>query len=201
MGKTIDITGQRFGRLLVIQQTGKNADNRTLWQCRCDCGNHHIVNSGNLRQGSVKSCGCKRGYRTHGMAGKANRHYLYHTWKLIRNRCNNPKGRAYKWYGARGIKFYEYWNTDFSIFVNGIVTGIGNRPPGMTLDRIDNNGHYEPGNVKWSTPKEQVDNRRPPEEWDRKCRRIEQFSETELVAELIRRKSNYVLPYGGFGPP
>jgi hypothetical protein len=122
------------------------------------------------------------------MAGKSNRHYLYQTWKQIRNRCNGSKSKAYKWYGARGIKVYGPWN-DFAIFLNDILASIGERPLGRTLDRINNNGNYEPGNVRWATPKEQSGNKRPYKEWDRKRRHIHQFTTTELVAELARRQS------------
>lgn len=80
-------------------------------------------------------------------------HPLYHTWENMRQRCNNPKHTAYKWYGGRGIKICKRWN-NFALFVED----VGNKPEGMTLDRIDNNGNYEPGNVKWSTQKQQLRN-------------------------------------------
>jgi hypothetical protein len=82
-------------------------------------------------------------------------------WKNMRNRCNDPNNKQYKDYGGRGIKVCERWD-NFGVLMNDILTSIGERPLGLTIDRINNDGNYEPGNVKWSTWIEQAANRRPP---------------------------------------
>src|SRR5215831_16158359 len=119
--------------------------------------------------------------RTHGFSALQNRHPLYNTWKLMRNRCNSPNCPAYKYYGGRGIKICERWN-NFKNF----LTDVGERPFGLRLDRINVNGNYEPNNIRWATPKEQTANRRPAQEWKRESKRIDQFTTEELLTELTR---------------
>lgn len=95
-------------------------------------------------------------HRTHGMSDHGDEHPLYQTWTGMKNRCTNPRNRAWRLYGGRGIKVCDRWMASFLDF----ISDVGERPPGTTLDRIDNDGNYEPGNVRWATSKQQSGNRR-----------------------------------------
>jgi hypothetical protein len=150
MGKFLNITGQRFGRLVAIQRADNDARGPTYWHCRCDCTNTCTVYLGNLRRNHTRSCGClvkelPGGAPTHGYTRNGKRPPLYRLWCGIRARCNNLNGPKYKDYGGRGIRICERWG-DFITFLADILGNIGPRPPGKVLDRIDNNGNYEPGN-------------------------------------------------------
>lgn len=129
------------------------------WLCQCACGSTTLVTATRLRTGETRSCGCLRkelaakSHTTHGESLDP----LYSTWLGMRGRCNNPKFRSYKWYGARGIKVDPAWD-DFAAFKRD----VGPRPgPQYTLDRRDNDGPYAPWNVRWATPGEQRMNQRP----------------------------------------
>lgn len=151
----IDYTGQRFGRLLVIREAAKKGT-ETAFLCRCDCGTVKDVRGKNLRQGT-ESCGClNMGAIRHGDY----KTYLYRTWNGIKERTGNPNHIHYRNYGGRGIKFFEAWRIDYVAFRDYILGSIGHRPNGTTIDRINDNGHYEPGNLKWSTDMEQGANQR-----------------------------------------
>lgn len=172
-----DITGQRFGRLVAIKRISRGKYKNAQWLCQCDCGHKHKVLTGNLRIGGTISCGRHRG--KHGYSGRTkNHHPLYEIWCAMRSRCNNPNNHAYKDYGGRGIKVCKRWN-DFTNF----IADVGERPPNHSLNRINNNGNYNPKNVRWSTPLEQRHNRRPEEP----RKRIGQFTTVELKTELKRR--------------
>lgn len=173
-----DITGQRFGLLTALKPTGQDANHSTLWLCHCDCGNYKTVSSGHLYQDHTRSCGCKKGTLIHGYARRKERPVLYTTWQGMRARCNNPKHVGYKNYGGRGIKICERWN-DFENF----AADMGERPPNTTLDRISCDGDYEPSNCRWLSKKEQRLNQR--------AKQLDQFTTTELVAEIARR--NHVI--------
>ena len=161
MARVKDITGMRFGRLVALEPVGKNSRGRTLWLCRCDCSNIRTINGTNLRCNVTRSCGClvkenRGGPPKHGHAARGEEHPLYRTWVAMRARCNDPNHLHFKYYGGRGIKVCERWD-DFPKF----LSDVGERPPGKVLDRIDNDGNYEPGNIRWVTPKELIKNRRP----------------------------------------
>lgn len=158
MGKLIDITGKRYGRLVALRHTRQNKHRQSVWLCRCDCGTQKEVTSNQLRTGAVRSCGCLLDevlheiHRTHGGAY----HPLYQTWCNIKQRCSNPNHKDYPRYGGRGIVMCDRWANDFGAFLED----IGERPDGSySLDRIDGDKDYEPENVRWATPEEQARNK------------------------------------------
>jgi hypothetical protein len=156
-----DITGQRFGRLVALYRAGRNHSNRmTIWHCRCDCGRECEVRLGDLGT-RTKSCGClnrelirERSYR-HGEARPNNISPLYVCWNNIKKRCLNPKNAGFKNWGGRGITIAPEWIDDFQAFHDYVTQNLGPRPKGYTLDRIDNDGNYEPGNLRWAPRSQQ----------------------------------------------
>jgi hypothetical protein len=159
MGKRIPLApGDRFGRLVVIERVPSAYNPRYL--CQCDCGEVRVVFGGNLRYGISQSCGCLRqelltAPRKHGMSERGNR--TYQSWMSMKNRCSNPQWHAYERYGGRGITVCARWLGPDG-FVN-FFADMGERPPEMTLDRIDVDGNYTPSNCRWATPLEQRHNR------------------------------------------
>jgi hypothetical protein len=162
VAKFKDITGQRFGKLVAVKRVHpNNANNHVRWLCRCDCGREHITTGLDLRSGKVASCKCAHPVWRHGHSEEFRKDHLYTTWKNMRNRCNDPNSKQYKDYGGRGIKVCERWN-DYGVFMNDIFLSIGERPPGLTIDRINNDGNYEPNNIRWATRSQQRLNSRLP---------------------------------------
>lgn len=156
--KRINLVGSTFGRLTVVSLSGYH-NGQARWLCRCECGNERINGSANLRNGRVVSCGCFSRERI-GIAATRHGYFgtpTYNSWAGMKGRCNNPRNHKYPDYGGRGISVCERWMKSFENFLKD----MGEKPFGKTIDRINNNGNYEPANCRWSTPKQQVDNRRP----------------------------------------
>jgi hypothetical protein len=160
-GRVIDVSGQRFGRLVAIAYE-KPERGPGAWRCRCDCGGEVLVTGSALRSGDRGSCGCytdlPRGElsRLNGAAGRT-RSPERRTWADMIQRCTNPKRQKYALYGARGVTVCDRWRESFANF----LADMGPKPsPVHTIDRVDNEKGYEPGNCRWATPKEQARNLR-----------------------------------------
>jgi len=163
MRKKRDLAGQRFGRLLVLYDTGERKNGCVIWHCQCDCGCEVDVRSSNLISGRTTSCGCYRRERlaevctVHGMNRRGKQHPVYGVWVTMLARCENPNCKWYKGYGGRGITVCDEWHNPV-IFIDWALANGWQK--GLSLDRIDNDGNYEPDNCHWVTWKEQARNRR-----------------------------------------
>lgn len=151
--KLVDRTGQRFGKLVVLEQAGRNALKKVLWKCHCDCGNETVVVAGSLITGNTESCGCVIPNYKHGGTNKGS----YNSWRAMVRRCTNPQDKDYKRYGAKGISVCPEW-MDYTTFKNAMGEPFGTE----TLDRIDPSGNYDPSNVRWASPTVQARNIKPP---------------------------------------
>lgn len=153
----VDLIGQRFGRLVVIQRMNNSPNGKTQWLCMCDCGEKKIVRSDHLKSGETKSCGCLQKEitsvvkTTHGHSCDE----TYKLWLNMKQRCTNSNCPDYKDYGGRGITICEEW-LEFTNFFRD----MGKRPLGYTIERGNNKGNYCLDNCKWATSKEQARNKR-----------------------------------------
>lgn len=162
MGKFIDLTGMKFGRLKVIKRV-PNPKGRALWECKCDCGETAYVETSRLKSGSTKSCGClhrellvKRNKETAKYGGVQNER-LYGVWHSMKQRCYDHNRKDYQRYGGRGIQVCEQWKSNYNAFKSWCLAN--GYKQGLQLDRINNDGNYSPGNCRWVTPKENTLNR------------------------------------------
>ena len=178
MAKAINIAGQRFGRLTVIERV-ESRRAQAQWRCVCDCGKETVVRSQDLRNGHTKSCGCyglevsvshTPSFSTH----KESRSRLYRVWIGMKGRCNNCKNKTYSYYGGRGIKVCQDWDESYALFRDwALANGYQEN---LTIDRIDVNGNYCPENCRWVSMKVQMNNTRA-------NRRITLNGETKTMAE------------------
>ena len=192
--KPIDFTGKRMGMLTVIERVENDAKGKPMWLCKCDCGNIKVISSTSLTQGT-KSCGCYRrewARETHTIHGFVPRNKakerLFNVWWRMLQRCYNPNATVYKDYGGRGITVCDEWRDNYGAFrewayANGYNDTVSAN--NCTIDRIDNNGNYEPSNCRWTNKKVQSRNTRA-------NHIVELDGETLCVAEWAER---YDLPY------
>lgn len=153
--------GDRYGALVVLKRVGANRHGKSLWKTRCDCGAITVATYAAVRR--KRSCGCvgdqirREALTKHGGASRAEKHPLYSTWSGMKQRCSDANQKAFELYGRRGISVCDRWKKSFADFIKD----VGEKPSSQhTLDRIDNEKGYEPGNVRWSLPSEQQRNTR-----------------------------------------
>lgn len=189
MGKFIDLTGRRFGRLTVIRRNGtavrgiKTMIKAPTWECLCDCGNIVTVVGAELRSGDTVSCGCihraliENLSKSHGDGTRSSKYYrLYRIWYGMKERCGNPSEKAYVYYGERGISVCDEWKNYEAFKAWALSHGY---KEDLTIDRIDNDLGYFPGNCRWVDYTVQANNRRS-------CRYVEMNGERKTITEWCR---------------
>lgn len=156
-----NLTGQRFGRLLVIERSGSTEQGRACWICKCDCGEITVKQGKLLLNGHCKSCGCGeyenrvRNCTSHRLSDTR----LYNVWQGMKQRCYYPKYKNYHNYGGRGVLVCDEWRNDFKAFYDWAMShGYAD---GLSIDRIDNDKGYSPSNCRWATAHEQRLNQQP----------------------------------------
>lgn len=190
--KKEDLKGRIFGRLFVIKQD--NTSKRVKWICKCECGNYKSISATHLKSGATTSCGCyqkekaSESNKTHNKTHSS----LYNRWKSIKQRCNNPNNKSFPNYGGRDIKICEEW-MNFENFYNWAINNGYSKE--LQLDRIDNNGNYEPNNCRWAKAIDNNHNRRNTVKIDGMT--IREFSEKFNMTYTLVHTRYYLLKNKG----
>lgn len=183
----IDLTGERYGRLVVLGYAGYLFGCRTAWWCKCDCGTIKRIAGNAMRRGRTTSCGCYAAELTPSKTHGRRKSGAYSSWAAMKTRCTNPNSKSYADYGGRGIKICERWLNSFENFLED----MGERPKGHSIERVDNDGDYEPGNCRWASQRAQVNNTRQNRylEFDGRSQTISQWAkETGIERRTIARR-------------
>lgn len=194
MSRLIDLTGQRFGRLLAKERRGADSCRSALWLCECECGRECLVSSHNLLSRHTESCGCLQRERTaisHTTHGHAHTR-IYNIWNTMISRCHRKNTKAYPEYGGRGITVFGEWKNNFQSFYDWAMAN-GYRDD-LSIDRIDVNGNYCPKNCRWATRKTQANNTRRNAKIEYKgiSRTLEEWSEfLGIKSATIRKRLKY----------
>lgn len=169
----MNLLGQKFGKLTVIEFAGINKHKQSQWKCICDCGNEVVVTGLHLKNGHTVSCRMHAKFIKH---GKRNTR-VYRIWLNMKNRCFNPNYTHCKDYGGRGITVCDEWKDDFQVFYDwAMANGYADN---LSIDRINPDGNYEPSNCRWITQREQAGNKRctPSVELDGEIHNLKEWSE------------------------
>ena len=180
MGAFNDLTGARYGFFTVVERA-KNQGKKPMWLCKCDCGKMKEVRADSLKSGAIKSCGCYQKEQLKGNSRAAThgkrKTRLYSIWEHIKQRCFNETNNEFHLYGGRGVTMCDEWRNSFEAFYEwAMANGYADN---LTIDRIDNNGNYEPSNCRWATSQTQANNRR-------NNHLITYNNETHTIAEWAR---------------
>lgn len=184
-----NIQGHRFGKLVVISREGNTRAWVSTWRCVCDCGNIKVVRGVHLRRGSVVSCGCHKDEQTrlrsikHGQTVRRGRTGAYASWAHMIERCSNPNVKEWKDYGGRGISVCESWKSFDNFYAD-----MHDRPKGLTIERVNVDGNYEPGNCVWDDKFRQAQNKR-----------IRSKNKTGVKGVALAGKDRYRAGIGAFG--
>jgi len=178
MTARVELQGKKFGRWTVLRYA-RSRRGAAMWVCKCKCGVEREIPTGNLRSGGSTSCGCFQREVTSKRATKHKQsfHPIYRCWVGMKDRCSNKSTMCFKDYGGRGIKVCDRWLADFWNFWDDMAPGWR---PNLSIDRIDVNGNYEPGNCRWATQSEQMRN-------TRNCKIIETPLGKMTLAEAAER--------------
>ena len=193
MGKVIDLTGQKFGRLTVIERADVRSHRREIvWRCVCDCGNMKDIPGYSLRSGMTSSCGCWKSEVLANFKIRSTTHGLYHhplhgIWNGMKIRCYDKNRKQYKNYGGRGIEVCDEWKNDFKAFYDWAMANGYQK--GLSIDRIDNDGDYCPENCRWADNFTQANN-------SRQCHYIQYDGRTHMASTVRLRWHRIALPRG-----